>query len=164
MMTAMRSKTVCKLAALTVVAGLGLSACQNAGTKETIGGATGAVLGGVAGAQFGKGKGQLIATGAGAVLGALLGSSVGRSLDEVDRMKMQRTTQRTLEAEPDNTTSTWVNPNTDNSGTVTPVKTYQRDDGRYCREYQQTITVGGKTEQAYGTACRQPDGSWKIVS
>jgi surface antigen len=26
------------------------------------------------------------------------------------------------------------------------------------------VTVGGRAEQAYGTACRQPDGSWQIVS
>jgi hypothetical protein len=32
-----------------------------------------------------------------------------------------------------------------------------------CREFQQTITVGGQTQEAYGTACRQSDGSWKIV-
>jgi len=33
-----------------------------------------------------------------------------------------------------------------------------------CREYQQTITVGGRTERAYGTACKQADGSWKIIN
>ena len=32
----------------------------------------------------------------------------------------------------------------------------------YCREYQHTVTIDGKQEKAYGTACRQPDGSWKI--
>jgi surface antigen len=47
---------------------------------------------------------------------------------------------------------------------VTPVRTYQSASGQYCREYQQTITVGGQMHQAYGTACRQPDGNWKIVS
>jgi len=26
------------------------------------------------------------------------------------------------------------------------------------------VIVGGQEEQAYGTACRQPDGSWKIVA
>jgi surface antigen len=36
--------------------------------------------------------------------------------------------------------------------------------GAYCREFQQTVTIGGKTESAYGTACRQPDGTWKVVS
>ncbi len=34
----------------------------------------------------------------------------------------------------------------------------------YCREYQRNVTVGGHIEQSYGTACRQPDGAWKIVS
>jgi hypothetical protein len=32
-----------------------------------------------------------------------------------------------------------------------------------CREYQTTITIGGKPEKAYGRACRQPDGTWKQV-
>jgi surface antigen len=32
-----------------------------------------------------------------------------------------------------------------------------------CREFQQTITINGKTEKAYGTACRQADGTWRIV-
>ena len=32
-----------------------------------------------------------------------------------------------------------------------------------CREFQQTITVGGETQEAYGTTCQQPDGRWKVV-
>lgn len=154
-----------KVMAIAVVAAMGLSACQsNSGTKETIGGLGGAVLGGVLGAQVGKGQGQLIAVGAGAILGGLLGSSVGRSLDEVDRLKMENTTQSTLERQPDQTTSSWVNPNTGNSGTITPRQTYQANNGEYCREYTQTITIGGETEEAVGTACRQPDGTWRVVS
>ena len=47
---------------------------------------------------------------------------------------------------------------------VTPMRTYEPEPGRYCREYQTVVTVGGRAEQAYGTACRQPDGSWQIVS
>jgi hypothetical protein len=34
----------------------------------------------------------------------------------------------------------------------------------YCREYQNVAVVDGKPVKSYGTACRQPDGSWKIVS
>lgn len=34
----------------------------------------------------------------------------------------------------------------------------------YCREYTKTVTVGGKREQAYGTACYRPDGSWEVVN
>ena len=36
--------------------------------------------------------------------------------------------------------------------------------GRYCREYTTEAVVGGRTKQVYGTACRQPDGSWQLVS
>ena len=27
-----------------------------------------------------------------------------------------------------------------------------------------TIVVGGESQKAYGQACRQPDGSWKVVN
>jgi len=32
----------------------------------------------------------------------------------------------------------------------------------YCREFQKQIIIDGRTEQAYGEACLQPDGIWKI--
>lgn len=159
-----KSRVAAKAMAVALIAGMSLSACEGAGQKETIGGVGGAVLGGILGAQVGKGQGQLIAVGAGAILGALAGSSVGRSLDDVDKMKMSQTTQTALETQPDSATSTWVNPNSGNSGTITPHTTYQANNGEYCREFTQTVDIGGKTEDAYGTACRQPDGSWKIVS
>jgi hypothetical protein len=34
----------------------------------------------------------------------------------------------------------------------------------YCREFQSTIVVEGRQQQAFGTACLQPDGSWQIVN
>lgn len=34
----------------------------------------------------------------------------------------------------------------------------------YCREYTATATIDGRPIPTYGTACRQPDGSWRIVS
>jgi len=34
---------------------------------------------------------------------------------------------------------------------------------RYCSEFQQTVTIGGETEEAFGTACQQADGGWEIV-
>lgn len=39
---------------------------------------------------------------------------------------------------------------------------YAHDD-RYCREFQQSVTIDRRTEQAYGTACLQPDGAWEVV-
>lgn len=141
-----------------------LTACQTSGPKQTIGGLGGAVLGGLLGSQVGGGSGRLVAVGAGAVLGGLLGSSIGKSLDDTDKLMMERTTQASLEHVQTGQTSTWSNPDSGHAGTITPTKTYQEPGGQYCREYQQTVTVGNEQQEAYGTACRQPDGSWKIVS
>lgn len=146
---------------LTVALGLGACESNNVGTKQAVGTVGGAVLGGLLGSQVGGGSGQLWATGAGAVLGALAGSEIGKSLDRADRAYMGQTTQASLEHTRSGETSTWQNPDTGHTGSVTPTRTYQ-DNGTYCREFQQSVTIGGKTEDAYGTACRQPDGTWKI--
>jgi surface antigen len=45
---------------------------------------------------------------------------------------------------------------------MVPTRTYESAEGP-CREYSLDAEIGGKTEQVYGTACRQPDGSWRIV-
>jgi hypothetical protein len=41
---------------------------------------------------------------------------------------------------------------------------YQAPNGQYCREYQGTVTVNGRSEQSYGTACLMPDGTWRVVN
>jgi surface antigen len=146
--------------------GLVLGGCAESGgpgTKETVGGVGGAVAGGLLGSQIGSGRGQLVATAAGAVLGGLAGTSIGRSLDRADRLEAQRTTQHALEHNETGQASSWENPDSGHRGSVQPTETYRRDDGTYCREYQQTVIIGGQQEQAYGTACRQPDGTWKVV-
>ncbi len=40
----------------------------------------------------------------------------------------------------------------------------QHIDNEYCREYYTEADVQGQTRQVYGTACMQPDGSWKIIN
>ncbi|TNF95935.1 MAG: hypothetical protein EP297_11240, partial [Gammaproteobacteria bacterium] len=57
--------------------------------------------------------------------------------------------------------SSWENPDTGNQYTVVPTKSYESASG-LCREYTIDADVGGKKEQVYGTACRQPDGSWVV--
>lgn len=32
-----------------------------------------------------------------------------------------------------------------------------------CREYQSTAIIDGRPQQTYGTACLQPDGTWRII-
>lgn len=153
-----------KMAVVTVIA-VGLAACSSgAGPKQTGGAVLGGIGGAVAGAQFGQGTGQLAAVAAGTLLGALLGSEVGSSLDKADRAALSHTTQSTLETAPSGTSSTWRNPDSGHYGTVTPTNTYQASNGQYCREFTQTVNIGGRSEEAYGTACRQPDGTWKVVN
>ncbi|HXV23037.1 MAG TPA: hypothetical protein VED46_02145 [Alphaproteobacteria bacterium] len=50
------------------------------------------------------------------------------------------------------------------SGEVSVLRDGYSTTGRYCREFQQVVTIGGRSERAYGTACQQPDGSWQVVS
>ncbi len=150
--------------AIVFASALSVAACvTDAGPKQTVGTLVGAGLGGLAGSQIGSGTGQMVAVGAGVLLGGLLGSEVGKSLDKADRLYAERNAQQTLEATPTGQSSTWQNPDSGNSGTFTPTQTYQTAQGQYCREYQTTVNVGGQVEQAYGSACRQPDGSWQIV-
>lgn len=72
--------------------------------------------------------------------------------------------QSALEYNRTHQASTWVNPDTGVSGTVVPVRTYQNAVGQPCREFQRTIIIGGREERGYGTACRQPDGTWRTIA
>ncbi len=92
------------------------------------------------------------------------GQSYGAMLDAAEQQAMAETFQYALEYNRTNEASAWVNPDTERSGTVVPVHTYQNGSGLYCREFITTVIIGGSEEQAYGTACRQPDGTWMIVS
>ncbi|MFQ5939023.1 MAG: RT0821/Lpp0805 family surface protein [Alphaproteobacteria bacterium] len=149
--------------ATVVLLALALTACaEQYGPKQTGGTLVGAGLGALAGSQIGSGGGQLAAVAVGTLLGAFVGSEVGKSLDKADQMYAQQAAQQAQDGQLGQTI-TWNNPDSGHSGTVTPVRDGYNSGGSYCREFQQTVTIGGKTEEAYGTACQQPDGSWKIV-
>ena len=149
-------------AAILVLA-VAVAGCSG-GQKQQAGTVLGAGLGALGGSQIGKGDKKLAAVAVGTLLGAVLGSEVGKSLDIADRLPIERSTQNALENNKTNQVSEWRNPDSGNVGTVVPVRTYQTTAGQYCREYQQSVTVGGETQSGYGRACRQPDGSWQIIN
>ncbi len=72
--------------------------------------------------------------------------------------------RKALDAAPDRREVAWRNPDADAQYKVTPVRSYENRAGRYCREYITEAVIGGRTETVYGTACRQPDGAWQVVS
>ncbi len=162
-----------KLMVLGLAATLTLGGCANnggswdgfgnMGGKQTVGTAAGAIGGGLLGSQIGGGSGRLIATGAGALLGAWVGSEIGSSLDKADRQYMATATTSAYSA-PIGETIQWTNPQSGNSGTITPISEGYTSNDNYCREYRQTIIVDGRTETATGTACQDAYGEWHLVN
>ncbi len=139
------------------------AACtSDTGPKETGGTLIGAAAGGLVGSQFGSGSGKLVATGLGVLVGGLLGNSIGKSMDQQDRARALQAQQAAYSA-PVGQRIVWNNPDNGHSGVVVPVREGQDTYGNYCREFQTTVTIDNKPQQAYGQACRQPDGSWKVV-
>jgi surface antigen len=126
--------------------------------KTAIGGATGATAGGLIAAAAGGGAAGIVG---GVLLGGLLGGAIGNALDQRDKELAMQAAQQSFENSRSGTSTSWRNPDSGNSGTITPTRTYENGD-QYCREYQQTVVVGGESQDAYGTACRQPDGSWQV--
>jgi len=128
--------------------------------KTTIGGLGGGAMGGLLAAAAGGGGTAIAAS---VIGGALLGGLAGNLLDERDKRMANDAAQRAFETAPAGKAVAWTNPDSGHAGTVTPVRTFESNGG-YCREFQQTVTIGGNPESSFGTACRQPDGSWRIVS
>ena len=144
-----------------------LNSCQTTldeNPKQTLGSILGAGVGGLLGAQFGEGKGQLAAVAIGALAGTYFGNEIGQSLDRADKMYMDRNAEKSLEMSKSGTTTTWSNPDSGNSGSFKPTSVFKSTSGKNCRDFETTIYVEGKSETATGRACRENDGTWKIIS
>lgn len=153
----MRKTAICAAMAL------GLAACESGSgvSGSTVGTLGGAAAGGLLGSQFGGGTGKLAATAVGTLLGALAGREAGRRLTENDGNRAATAERRALAQ---NETISWNNPESGTRGTIDPQRTYTNANGQLCRDYTHTIFVDGRAEQATGTACRQSDGNWRLVS
>lgn len=125
--------------------------------RDMIGAALGGAAGGLVGSHIGKSSGRTVATIGGVLLGLFVGGSIGRAMDEAD----QGCVGAVLEHVPDHRTVVWQGPNQQGYW-VTPIRSYAAGNGRYCREYRSQAVIAGRPHSVYGTACRQPDGSWQI--
>ncbi len=138
---------------------ISLVGCENM-TKQDVGTVSGGVIGGLVGSRFGQGGGQMLAIGAGTLAGALIGGAIGRNMDETDKLKMNHALESNQVGQP----AYWQNQKTGNSYTVVPTRNVTVDGNQYCREYRSTADIAGKKQQVYGTACRQPDGTWQVAN
>jgi surface antigen len=141
-----------------LISTISLIGCQNMSNQD-VGVITGGIAGGLLGSTVGKGSGQILAIAAGTVAGSIIGGSIGKSMDDVDRMKMNKA----LEGNPVGKPAYWHNAHTGTRYEVVPTRNVSIEGNEYCREYRTVAIIAGKKQQIYGTACRQPDGSWEAV-
>ena len=91
-------------------------------------------------------------------------------LSEGDRERAHLVFQSVLEYNPTGVTSSWDNPTTGHSGTVTPTRTVTPNDQPPCRDFVIVVNIGGNEAHGYGryfkeigTACREDAGTWQAL-
>ncbi len=124
--------------------------------RKVVGTVVGGIVGGVVGQNLASHKDKQLGTVAGVLIGAIVGNQIGRNMDNADA----NCTNQALERAPDGQVVRWQNPDTGYRYAVTPYKTYQRNDGRYCRDYT-TVVEGSKTSKYTQTSCRTDQGVWE---
>jgi surface antigen len=142
---------------------LALAGCANPpgtgpGPGEGIGTVAGAVGGALVGNMIGGGAGRVAATVAGGLLGGFLGNRVGNALDQ---NAQQQAYAAQVGAVQSGHRTTWQSGGSNGYVEAGPVLTDSRGT---CRNYTHTIYIDGQRRQGQGVACRNPDGTWQIVS
>lgn len=133
--------------------------CRDSGTGAALGAAAGGTAGAILGATNSHGRHQWAATAGGAILGVLLGGTVGHAVDTLD----QDCAAEAVAYGPVGAPVGWQSPTYGTEYQVTPVRQYVAQ-GTTCREYVANAAVDGRWQQVRGTACLQPDGSWRVVN
>ena len=152
-----------------IISGLLLSACSGTDQQanEKAGAAAGAVLGAVIGSKIGGSMddetGKILGATLGAIFGSIIGKEIAKTLSEADLQRADDAAQDTMETTPTGQTVKWDNPDTGNSGSYKPTSDTARIDGEDCRDFESIVTIDGEDKIATGRACRQSDGSWKII-
>lgn len=128
--------------------------------REEIGALLGGAAGGYIGSQVAKGDARTATIIGGAILGVLIGGQIGRNMDDADHACVGQAMEYAEEGQ----TVAWVDPDSGTHYQVRPTSTRKSADGAYCREYQATAEIEGRQQHTYGTACRQPDGTWRMLN
>ena len=132
-----------------VVASSALLAACGTASKPTGGGLLGDISGG-----SGRVAGSII----GAMNGGLVGGTVGTGLSAREKRSALEAEYRALEYTASGQKVPWRG-NAGHSGEVVAAQPY-RVGSQDCRQYTQTVVIGGVSSTARGTACRNADGSW----
>lgn len=146
--------------ALTGVLLAGCASNGQMGDKQAGGTVLGALGGAAIGSAFGSGSGKLASVAAGAILGGLVGNAIGAQMDAEDRRQMEGAYYSAIAS---GTPARWRNDRTGNYGDVVVERPVYVRSGPVCRNYTNTVYIGGRPEIMRGQACRNPDGTWSPV-
>jgi surface antigen len=140
-----------------------LAGCTNPpgtgpGPGEGIGTVAGAVGGALVGNMIGAGAGRVAATVAGGLIGGFLGNRIGNALDQ---NAQQQAYQAQVGAVQSGHRTAWTSGGYNGYVDAGPITTDSRGT---CRPYTHTIYINGQPRRGQGVACRNPDGTWQIVS
>jgi len=102
------------------------------------------------------------ATGPGHNAPVIPAAAATKSFDDADQAFMAEHFAKAMDTALIGQVMAWTNPSSGTVVRVSPTRTFQREDGTYCREFTQQL--GDKDPAVRGTACRQSDGSYQIVS
>jgi surface antigen len=141
-----------------------LRECERQRSGNTAGGAiVGALAGGLLGNAISRGPQRGAGTAVGAILGGVVGGTIGNnSLNCEDRSYEVDTYYTGFEAGRPHARYDWRSPRGGAYGYL-QVEDYYTDRAGYrCANYTQQIYVNGRPEVGRGTACRQPDGTWRM--
>ncbi|MDD3029320.1 MAG: glycine zipper 2TM domain-containing protein [Alphaproteobacteria bacterium] len=128
-----------------------------AGEASALGTVLGATAGAVLGNQIGEGRGRFVSTTLGLATGGMVGNMIGQSIDREFSYRSVSMPDFDGNRRPTTYFYTYA-PNY-----VAPPTYIDRHTQSYCRPYSQEILIDGYRQESYGTACLQPDGSWRIV-
>lgn len=124
--------------------------------RDEIGTVLGAVAGGAIGSQVADREDRPVAIVIGAVIGAVIGHEIGRSLDDRDFACVGHS----LELAKDGQRVRWVNERTGVSYVLRPLTS---DRKAACRNFELTVSRGGKARSEKRRACRTGEGTWKMI-
>jgi surface antigen len=136
---------------------IALGACTSASTDA----GRGAVLGAFAGSQSGSPSAGVAAMAT--MTGGLAAGPAGAGLGDNERRTALEAEYRALEFTATGQPVTWRTADGGFAGQVIAAAPY-RVGSQDCRQYTHTLSTRAGTETARGTACRNSDGSWSLLS
>lgn len=124
----------------------------------------GALIGGLLGNAVGRGGGRAGATVAGVIVGGAAGAALTSHTECDDRSYLYRSYYDGFNGGREDQSYPWRNPSNGHRGEVRIDHYFTDPDGFRCASFTQASNIDGRRSVRRGTACRQPDGTWAVVS